>query len=195
MADILTPDVHVSSLLHPAILLHYCPVVAASDGDCLWHSLSICLLGTQELVHTLRMITVFVMKQNKGTFMRLIRNDQIHEHGTPEEIFDRHIHIALAIISQRDVYTYSRFAMEDGSWSVPENTSTLQLVHMFRLKKNGLGCYILYRVPSHLQTDQYSTDNPCCIFYDMAQLHYTPILPLNATVCKFRPYTNLFTSR
>ncbi len=122
------------------------------------------------------MLIVAVTKQNKATFMHLIRNDQIHEHGTPEEIFPRHLHIAatrgmfgheyhvlaLAIILQRDVYTYSRLALEDGSWSVPENTSTLQLVHTCSDKRNGLGCHITYRVPSHLQTDQYLTDNPCC---------------------------------
>ncbi len=123
MVDTLTPDVHVSSLLHPAILSHYCPVVTAPDGDCLWHSLFICLLGTQELSNTLRMQTVNVMKQNKTFFLRLIQTDQINEPGTPDEIFDRHLQIAatngryvheyhilaLAIIVQRVIYAYSRF--------------------------------------------------------------------------------------
>ncbi len=111
----------------------------------------------------------------------------------PDEIFDRHLQIAatngrygheyhilaLAIIVQ-DIYTYSRFA--------------LQLQHMFRSKRNGLGSHIMYRVPSHLRTD-YSADNPCCIFYDMAQVHYTAILPINTQVPKFAPYTNLFSKR
>ncbi len=164
--------------------------------------LSTCIVGTEQMSNDLRLVTQQVMLHNKQMFTR----DHINEAGTPTEILNRHIEIArtngrygheyhvlaLAIVLQRDIYCYSRFVLQDGTWVVPENSTISSLSLMFRSRKNVLGSHILYRVPRQLQKDSYNTDQPCCIFYDMAGQHYAALLPVKQNVLLFKPYTNLF---
>ncbi len=201
-------DLNVYSLLHPSILDHYKPVETNPNGDCLRNAISLCMIGTEQMSNDLRLVTEQVMLHNKHTFLRFISQDQIQgRNGTPEETFKSYSQIiktngrfgheyhliALAIALQCDIYSYSRrFILQDGTWTVPYYTTSSSLAFMFRTQKNGLGTHILYRVPQQLQTDTYDTDNPCCIFYDAAGVHYTAFLPIKSDVTLFRPYTNLF---
>ncbi len=196
----------VQEFLHPAMLSYYQPVVTSPDGNCLWHSISLTLLGSEQLSHDLRILTADVMLKNKDLFKRLIAKDNIKWPGSPDNVFLEHLEqattnreyghefhiLALAIVTQRDIYAYSRFSLEDGSWTVPQTSSHRQLVQLFKSRDNNLGQHLLYRVPPQLKTDLYNTDNPCCIFFDMASAHYTAIFPVHNKVPLFKLYTTLF---
>ena len=58
-------DKNVLNLLHPAFLNEYTPRVTSPDGNCLWHMVSICLVGTQELTFFLRSATVYTLIRYK----------------------------------------------------------------------------------------------------------------------------------
>ncbi len=82
---------NVCSLLHPAMLQHYQPVLTSPNGDCLWNSLSTCIVGAEQMSNDLRLVTQQVILHNKQMFLRLITRDHINEAGTPTEILNRHI--------------------------------------------------------------------------------------------------------
>ena len=202
-----TIDNHIKQFLQPAILPYYQPVETTRDGNCLWHSISINLLGNEQMSHDLRILTAEIMLKNKDFFKRCIAKDKLgKQQGEPDNVFldyleeatrngayghEFHI-LALAIVTQRDIYAYSHFSRKDDTWPVPYNASHNQVVHMFKSRDNRVGQHILYRVPPQLKTDLYNTENPCCIFYDMAASHYIALLPVHDKVPVFKPYTNLF---
>jgi len=70
----------VLSKLHPSFNQQYLPVRTSSDGNCLWHMVSIGLVGNQDLTVCLRLLTVEILVTKKDFFQTLMRFDLQHRH-------------------------------------------------------------------------------------------------------------------
>jgi hypothetical protein len=75
-----TLDMIVLSKLHPSFSQQYLPVRTSSDGNCLWHMVSIGLVGNQDLTVCLRLLTAEILVTKKDFFQTLMRFDLQHRH-------------------------------------------------------------------------------------------------------------------
>lgn len=61
-------DCRLMNLITTAFLEEYEPIQTPPDGNCLWHSISISLIGSTELTRILRAGTVYVMLKHEQYF-------------------------------------------------------------------------------------------------------------------------------
>ena len=197
-------DLHVGSTLHPAMMSEYVPVITTGDGNCLWNSVSISMFGNERMKLTLRFLTVYIMWEYKEYFLEVIRNDTIRD-GNPNDSFHKQLRIArndrewgnefhllaLSIVLQRNIFSYSSFSSENGRWFVSKKSTPQNLANAFRTRRRGTGGQLIFCPPPLLQLHSYN-QTPICIHFDARRRHYTAVLPQKVNALQFRPYTNLF---
>ena len=62
--------------LHPEFKRHYEAGRTPADGNCLWHAISLCMMGNTSLMAPLRLATQAVLRQQERQFQQMLAADQ-----------------------------------------------------------------------------------------------------------------------
>jgi hypothetical protein len=73
----LVPDHDITNCLFPCFSKRFLPCHTTSDGNCLWHMISICLCGDQSLTDILRCFTLFALVKYKDSIVDRISKKEI----------------------------------------------------------------------------------------------------------------------
>ena len=163
----------VLSKLHPSLSQLYLPVRTSSDGNCLWHMVSIGLVGNQDLT-----VCVEILVTKKDFVQTLMRFDLQHRHqpcaqSDIEVLYFQVLEIArkwkawgggeyhllaLSIALQRGIYIYSTFRID----GITNMQSLKKLFDSALAETRG---HLLYRSPQCAQSNRYSVCKPICGFF------------------------------
>jgi len=152
--------------IHSSFLDNYVLISTPRDGNCLWHSISICMTGGTQLTSVLRFATLFTMLFLKDYFIELIKIKDFPNNYN--EAYKKYCNLLF-------------IARKDKEWG---NSYLLLAISTFL--NTNIYCYSNYRNINdgqHLKYcpiknnmfDNTKTNDYICIFF--SQNHFTAMIP------------------
>ena len=159
------------------------------DGNCLYSSLSILNIGSEKLTHSMRLLAVYAMINNRDYFQRrcALLNSSLGEQlqrTMSNTIWGGEVQIqALSIALSRPIYSYTKFNSDPTNRHfIPLNISLQDLVDRFSNGTSG----------GHLRYIGYKADTiklALCLFYNGT--HYDALLPFEKSPQQFVPHFDI----
>jgi hypothetical protein len=206
-------DIEMSAyeLLYNSFAAEYQPLKTPPDGNCLWHMVSLCLVGNTTLMYILRALTTFTILNMKNEIFNFLRWEFETTRSVYEEEdlkkylnteydemlkssrclghFGNQYHLLIiSTFLQRNIFIYSRF---------PDKLCFRKLdfksLHKsFNNACNNFGLHLKYTpIKNHLfnlslpQKTIYG-------FYNMEGKHYSAIVPAKKDLIEFIPRSEWF---
>jgi hypothetical protein len=187
----------------------YQPLKTPPDGNCLYHMISLCLIGNTTLMLMLRVLTVFSLLNLKAEIMQLLKWEYETTHSDNQGLdnyldheyidilnsarclshFGNQYHLlVISTFIQKNIYIYSQFP----DIMSLKNLEFSDLKKHFDNSLNSLGLHLKYTpIKNSLFT---SEKNRTTIygFYDLEGKHYSAILPAKKDLLQFIPKNEWF---
>ena len=164
-------------------------LVQLENGNCMYNSLSIIKIGSEELTHSMRLLTVNAIINNSNHFKTIYRllncsfEEQLRRTATNEQWGGEvQIH-ALSIALCQPIYSYVKF-LDDPKrvHYIPSDISTQDLINRF---DNGTA-------GGHLKYIGYKSDmNKSSLCIHFTGIHYDALLPFSNNPHQFIPKNNI----
>ena len=167
----------------------YARTHTTADGNCLYSSLSILNIGSEKLTHSMRLLAVHAMIDNKDYFQLIcaLLNSSFEEQlqrTTRDTIWGGEVQIqALSIALSHPIYSYIQFNSDPTNRHyIPSSISLETLVERFSKRTAG----------GHLKYIGYKADAnklAFCLFYNGT--HYDALLPFLDNPQQFVPHFDI----
>ena len=178
--------------IHPSILQQYKPVFTSPDGNCLYHALSICLCGTQDLMFFLRAAATHTILMNMQLFQQILSREPVAtltailSDAWNQGSWGNEFHLlSLSIALKRPIFQYSGFTKNTGELFLP-NYSPRSLSRKFSDNSKGTRQHLCY----HLRHIVPANRDPLSVI--LQHQHFTALLPRTENALQFKPMQNLF---
>ncbi|CAF1076026.1 unnamed protein product [Rotaria magnacalcarata] len=167
----------------------YARTHTTGDGNCLYNSLSIIKIGSEELTHSMRLLAVNAMVNNSNHFKTICRllnysfAEQLRRTATNEQWGGEvQIH-AFSIALRQPVYSYVKFLDNPKRVHyIPSDISTQDLINRFDDGTAG----------GHLKYIGYKSDiNKSSLCIHFTGIHYDTLLPFSNNPHQFIPKTDI----
>ena len=167
----------------------YARTRTTADGNCLYSSLSILNIGSEKLTHSMRLLAVYAMINNRDYFQLLcaLLNSSLKEQlqrTMSNTVWGGEVQIqALSIALSHPIYSYTKFSSDPTNRHfIPLNISLQDLVDRFSKGSSG----------GHLRYIGYKADTnklAFCLFYNGT--HYDALLPFLNNPQQFVPHFDI----
>jgi len=164
----------------------YARTRTTADGNCLYSSLSILTIGSEKLTHSMRLLAVNAMINNRDYFQILCTQLQssLEEHlkrTAKNTIWAGEVQIqALSVALSHPIYSYVQFNSDpENRHFISSNITLEDLVNRFHEKTSG----------GHMKYIGYKSDEnklAFCIFYN--GIHFDALLPFANNPQQFIPH-------
>ena len=203
-------DNQIQSIIPDQFKLNYSPIKTKSDGNCLYHMVSLCIFGHINYSSSLRILTVYILKSFKQKFIHLVKKKLFHMDNTATkqalnqkgiEYFNNLINsarndkswggefhlIALSTIFNSKIYIYGKFSTDSFLSS--------NLLNNFKVDKNQTSGNHLFYCPIEIYFSLSSDKNKLKFisgYFDSGLQHYTAFLPNSTSSIEYPPKSSLF---
>lgn len=205
-------DNHVKKFLNCAFASEFQPFKTKADGNCLYHMISICLIGDTRFSYLLRALTVFTLLKYKTEFLNFISSEYSSElnqlknkdlafelkkiyheiivKAQCDKIFGNNFHIqAISMFLNKHIYIYNKFPND----LIKKKISIYELYRDYNNDNKILGRHVKY-CPSNSSVFGYQEPYQTTIygFYDPLEKHFTSLIPARINYFEFKPSFNWF---
>ena len=167
----------------------YARTCTSADGNCLYSSLSILNIGSEKLTHSMRLLAIHAMIDNKDYFQSLcaLFNSSLGEQlqrTMSNTVWGGEVQIrALSIALSHPIYSYTKFnSHPTNRHFIPLNISLQDLVDRF--SKGTAGGHLRY-IGFKADTNKLAF----CLFYNGT--HYDALLPFEKSPQQFVPHFDI----
>ena len=167
----------------------YARTRTTADGNCLYSTLSILSIGSEKLTHSMRLLALYAMINNRDYFQLLcaLLNSSLKEQlqrTMSSTVWGGEVQIqALSIALSHPIYSYTKFNSDPTNRHfIPLNISLQDLVDRFSKGTAG----------GHLRYIGYKADTnklAFCLFYNGT--HYDALLPFEKSPQQFVPHFDI----
>ena len=167
----------------------YARTRATTDGNCLYSSLSILNIGSEKLTHSMRLLAVYAMINNRDYFQLLcaLLNSSLKEQlqrTISNTVWGGEVQIqALSIALSHPIYSYTKFNSDPTNRHfIPSSIHLEGLVERF--SKGTAGGHLKY-----VGYKAYTNKLAFCLFYN--GIHYDALLPFEKSPQQFVPHFDI----
>ena len=169
----------------------YARTRTTADENCLYSSLSILKIGSENLTHSMRLLAVDAMINNDDYFRTLCKSlgysfEEQLKRTAKHKLWGGEVQIqALSIALSHPIDSYIRFNNNpENRHYIPPNISSEELINRFNERTAG----------GHLKYVGYTSDMSklgLCVYYN--GIHYDALLPFEENPQQFVPHFDLIT--
>ena len=188
--------------LHPIMRYYYSPCFTKPDGNCMFHMISISLIGNDSLSELLRSLCIYTMMKYKNEFLKLLEfeenlqnnnnidsiikkyNQLLYEANTNKRWCNEYHLLAISTFLNSDIYIYSAFYNRNGQLNQPANKPE-QLLAIFN-DGTRTGAHLLYKPISNSSITPRNS-KPIFGFFSSPRQHYISIIPHSQESLIFKP--------
>jgi hypothetical protein len=189
-------DVSAMKYMFPCFSDRFRPCYTESDGNCLWHMISISLIGDQSLTDILRCYTLFTLLKYKTVLLDLICQKEIDKEKNiffEQLVYDSVNHkawgggyhlLCLSTVLNKNIYIYGN-ALKNGKLLLDGLDTTIErLERSFKMvaydSDNHSGFHMRYEpiLSGYFDCDS----NPKTLFGFFCNFHYTSLLPVDSSI-------------
>jgi hypothetical protein len=210
-------DKALSQYIYTAFTNLYQPHITTSDGNCLWHMVSIALCGNEILTVLLRKLTVLaiivlkkqitnvlssefehfnsdvdgntvVTNSKLKTFIRRKLKDTLLRAKNNKKWGNQYHLLVLSSLLNKNIFIYSGFKLRNGKLQLDKNVSEAELINAFN-DRQPIGHNIKYEPIENEFFKGLSINNLYGFYHDN---HYVALVPRVRNHIIFLPKNNIF---